>query len=77
MKGYMPRPHPEGELKSICLFTRDDLGSAKICVDLPTELEAVLVSILRKNADLLTWSQADMGGVLRKVMEYRLAVKPD
>lgn len=55
----------KGKLKSICLFEDDDPHSAKIGVDLPTELGASLMALLWKGDVLFAWSPANMEGIPR------------
>ena len=45
---YVPKPHPEGELKEIHLFEREDPRMVKIGADLPASLEGGLVASLRR-----------------------------
>lgn len=75
MKAYAPKPHPEGELKSICLFPSNGPHIAKIGANLSPKLEANLMNLLQRNANYFAWSPADMGGIPWEIMEHCLAVK--
>ena len=69
------RPEPDGELDEIQI--RKELGqTTKINKALSTYLKKDLITLLKSNADLFSWTAVDMPGIDPEFMSHKLLVFP-
>ena len=71
----LTRPEPSEGLESVSLD--DDLEHlAYISSKLTGDLKSLLTQFLRRNRDVFSWKQADMGGIDPTVITHRLNTNP-
>lgn len=73
---FVPRAKPEGEVKKVALWADQPDKSAELATDLPEDLEAAILELLRENSDVFAWDLADLTRVSRELVEHRLSVDP-
>ncbi|XP_072071653.1 uncharacterized protein [Arachis hypogaea] len=71
-----PRPEPEGDLEKFKVGDTEEKFTF-INRNLPHGLKGPLMEMIRANADLFTWTPADMPGIDPQLMSHCLAVKPE
>nr|XP_025653448.2 uncharacterized protein LOC112749411 [Arachis hypogaea] len=69
-----PRPEPEGDLEKFRVGEEDDKFTF-INRNLPHEMKEPLMEMIRANADLFSWTPADMPGIDPQLISHHLAVK--
>ncbi|RDY07147.1 hypothetical protein CR513_08779, partial [Mucuna pruriens] len=65
------------ELKSINLGNDMEKREVKVDKQMPLELQASLVELLREYTDMFAWSYQDMPGLDRAIVKHKLPLLPD
>uniref|UniRef100_A0A2N9GAI6 Uncharacterized protein n=1 Tax=Fagus sylvatica TaxID=28930 RepID=A0A2N9GAI6_FAGSY len=67
---------PTEELEGIILIEGDEKKTTRIGTSMTKEIRDLIVSFLRKNADVFAWSHNDMPGISTEVIAHKLNVNP-
>jgi hypothetical protein len=67
---------PTEELEEIVLIEDNEKKTTKIGTSMTKEIRYLIVSFLRKNADVFKWSHDDMLGISTEVIAHKLNVNP-
>jgi hypothetical protein len=67
---------PTEELEEIILIEGNEKKTTRIGTSMTKEIRALIVSFLRKNADVFAWSHDNMPGISPEVIAHKLNVNP-
>lgn len=71
---YIPRAHPEREVKIVPLHPGKPERSVQLAADLTEQMEADLLTFLWENEDVFAWTPSDLQGIDWTIIKHHLNI---